>query len=686
MANLIGTDGIGVIVEEVKSVVLVINAVDIDALCIIGKFERGPVNKPIEFYAWEDFVDTMGGFVSGSEAWLQAYVFFNLYNGRRLVCVRVVHLISGVPQGAKSAAVFDDKESYSGAVNEPLGYDGTETEVDIDGIGGDFLPVASPVGAYIEFTVSGGRITWTGKTYTIVGDTVELTGVVWITAPTPDVVDGEPAVYSELSVGATVRAKSVGKWGDEIAVEIKETSLVDSTLAVNLVTGVDRVKLTHVVNVVPGSVLDFDDGSAYAMVKEILSDNTVVFMAAIVFSGGPILALAPVVDLLNSVSVYFKGAPVDGEQDLIVSPWAQDVNRFADKVLKSSFMIDIVVDQTRNTILLNQQLLIATGAPVSLVGGNDGTAGMVDADYVGTRDTKTGLYALDLYKKPVVIAQPDATTATVQRASALYAWEWKIHMFVADFAYGLSVQAAKDYSDKSLALTGETATFCCWYWPNIKITNPLTLKEQLLHPSGSIVGAWARLSNLPENGPWNMAAGDPFGVLVGVVGMETQLSNGEEVFATDDDSVIASLQRSRINPIVFDDAIGYMLFGSLTLDRRKAEDDVDAFEHINQRNTFRLVEATLKLFFRRTLFKNNTAPTRDRVSTLVSRFLAGLFLLGAFPGAKPSDAFGVKCNASNNPDAVIRAGNLKCQVSLAKNTPINRVILEFSGQVQSATS
>lgn len=550
----IDQNGIGVIVKETEVNINVINALNINTLCLIGNFESGPINTPVEFFNLNDFIRVMGNYFEGSECWLQAYVYFEYYKGRRLVCIRVAHYtdITSVNTltAVKASVNLDDKEAISGACNEVGNLTGVEVTVNVDGTGGDVLPTSVTGTDYIEFT-GGAQIQWTGKTYTALTDNTELTGVTWLTALA--VADDEAFIYVEETLrGAICDAKYFGAYGNDISVKVLETYTVDTTLSADLVTGATSARLTSNVNVVVGDVLNIAD-TVYPQITEI-RDDSVIFSEAVTLAS-TITSGETVTNLRNTIEVYYKGVLAEDPYEN-VSVWSENQQFFIEKVVNISDYIKITMDLVNQSEILYMQQLKATALPVALTSGSNGGA-VVDVDYIGSTISKTGLYALDIYKNPVMITQPDATVVAVQRAMAAYARNAVIHVAVGSLPHGLSVSGVENYSNQQLALNNQDGSYFFWFWPNIKIQHPKTLQTIQIHPCGSIVGITAKISYSTNQGPWINPAGTD-NPLIGVIGLETVLVNGQEQIPTDDDAVISRLQRAKINPIIYDAEYGYL--------------------------------------------------------------------------------------------------------------------------------
>jgi hypothetical protein len=61
----------------------------------------------------------------------------------------------------------------------------------------------------------------------------------------------------------------------------------------------------------------------------------------------------------------------------------------------------------------------------------------------------------------------------------------------------------------------------------------------------------------------------------------------------------------------------------------------------------------------------------------VSLFLNAIWVDGGLKGAQPEEGFYVKCDETNNPQAVVDAGQLVCEVGVAAAAPMEFIVFEL---------
>ena len=77
------------------------------------------------------------------------------------------------------------------------------------------------------------------------------------------------------------------------------------------------------------------------------------------------------------------------------------------------------------------------------------------------------------------------------------------------------------------------------------------------------------------------------------------------------------------------------------------------------------------------VFEPNDAPLWGQIRLNVGAFMQGLFLQGAFQGTSPSQAYFVKCDAENNPQASIDLGIVNILVGFAPLYPAEFVVIQI---------
>jgi len=127
-----------------------------------------------------------------------------------------------------------------------------------------------------------------------------------------------------------------------------------------------------------------------------------------------------------------------------------------------------------------------------------------------------------------------------------------------------------------------------------------------------------------------------------------------------------ALYQAGINPVVSFPGMGTVLFGDKTL-----QDRPSAFDRINVRRLFIVLEKAIATAGKYQLFEFNDGFTRAQFKNLVEPFLRDV------QGRRGVTDFRVVCNESNNTDQVISSNNFVADIYIKPNYSINYITLNF---------
>jgi phage tail sheath protein FI len=172
--------------------------------------------------------------------------------------------------------------------------------------------------------------------------------------------------------------------------------------------------------------------------------------------------------------------------------------------------------------------------------------------------------------------------------------------------------------------------------------------------NGDIAGLCARTDN--TNDPWWSPGGLNRGQIKNVVRLAVNPSK------TDRDN----LYKNGVNPVVSFPGQGVVLFGDKTLLARPS-----AFDRINVRRLFIVLEKAIATAAKFQLFEFNDAFTRAQFKALVEPFLRDV------QGRRGVVDFRVKCDNTNNTGEVIDRNEFVADIFIKPNRSINFITLNF---------
>jgi phage tail sheath protein FI len=171
---------------------------------------------------------------------------------------------------------------------------------------------------------------------------------------------------------------------------------------------------------------------------------------------------------------------------------------------------------------------------------------------------------------------------------------------------------------------------------------------------GDIAGCCVRTDNTKE--PWYSPAGYDRGRINNIVKLAW---NPSKEYRDD-------LYNLSINPVVTFQGTGAILFGDKTLQTKPS-----AFDRINVRRLFNVLEKTIATAAKFQLFEFNDAFTRAQFRQLVDPFLREV------QGKRGVSSYAVVCDESNNPPSVIDQNQFVADIFIAPARSINFIRLNF---------
>lgn len=311
--------------------------------------------------------------------------------------------------------------------------------------------------------------------------------------------------------------------------------------------------------------------------------------------------------------------------------------------------------------------------------GDNGKALTQAADFEGSQNDKTGLYALDkvdLFN--LLVIPPDARGSDVPNTfyqTAIAYAKTRRAFVVVDSPVAWSANpdtaaAAALAGFDALGLSGESARNAALYFPLLKEADPLR-DGQLddFVPSGAVAGIFARTD--ASRGVWKAPAGLDASIN-GIQGLNVVLNDAEN----------GMLNPAGINVLRAFPGSGRVVWGARTL--RGADKLADEWKYVPVRRTALFIEESLYRGTQWVVFEPNDEPLWAQIRLNVGAFMHNLFRLGAFQGSTPKDAYFVKCDKETTTQNDINLGVVNIVVGFAPLKPAEFVVIklqQIAGQV-----
>jgi len=189
-----------------------------------------------------------------------------------------------------------------------------------------------------------------------------------------------------------------------------------------------------------------------------------------------------------------------------------------------------------------------------------------------------------------------------------------------------------------------------------------------LPPSGAVVGIYSRVDG--TRGVWKAPANE---TVFSVIEPSVMIDDKTQASLNVDDVAGKS-----INAIRSFTGKGTLVWGARTLDGNSNE-----WRFISVRRFFIMVEESAKKSSGRFVFEPNDANTWVKVRGMLENYLTVLWRQGALAGAKPEQAFFVKCGLGQTMTSDdINEGKLIVEIGMAAVRPAEFIVLRFMHKLQ----
>ena len=300
---------------------------------------------------------------------------------------------------------------------------------------------------------------------------------------------------------------------------------------------------------------------------------------------------------------------------------------------------------------------------VMLTGGNDGQRPGA-TEYEGTahddQPYKTGLKAFEDIDQISIVAAPGSTflyedgyrdnATTILNLLIAHAEHMRYRIAVLDSGDGQSIAQVR-------AMRGQLdSKYAAFYYPWIRILDPITRRETVLPPSGFVAGIYAR--NDVNRAVYKAPANE---VVTLAVGFEQMLNKSQQEV----------LNPEGINCFRFFEGRGYRLWGARTI-----SSDPE-WKYVNLRRYFAYLEHSIDKGTQWAVFEPNGEALWANVRRTIEDFLLNEWQSGALLGDKPEKAYFVRCDRSTMTQNDLDNGRMVCLVGVAPLRPAEFVIFRI---------
>src|SRR5215831_9995452 len=466
-----------------------------------------------------------------------------------------------------------------------------------------------------------------------------------------------------------VRAKSEGRWGNNIWARWAQSSGAKALLTADLDVGAGEAMLNVTRGFERGSLVRVYDrqNSDYVILTEV-GERTIRWG-----TGTPInrryRAAGPtyfeVIDVELHIALRDRKETFRGLQ---MSPTSR---RYVGRVIEQESRL-VTVDDLGSTSAWPHNLP-QSDAAAKLVGGRDGSDALTPEDVIGYDHgpgERAGLMALGALEEVATLCIPDAMlfpqrkpgpegdmrAQRIQDAMINLSENLKDRFAVLDVPMTRDIEVVRRWRRRT------DTSYGAYYWPWVGVMEA-SGKIVRVPPSGHMAGLYAKCDT--ETGVHRAPANEP---LNGVIDLSLVL--------TEDDQGL--LNSEAIN--VFRQSRDIRAWGA-----RTSSSDL-SWRFVNVRRLFIMLRRALEEGSRWVIFEPNTPNTWDSVRSRCNAFLEKLYEKGMFAGGSPEESFYVKCDAETNPVESREQGMLVVEIGVAPAVPAEFIIIRATQKlVEDAT-
>jgi phage tail sheath protein FI len=211
-------------------------------------------------------------------------------------------------------------------------------------------------------------------------------------------------------------------------------------------------------------------------------------------------------------------------------------------------------------------------------------------------------------------------------------------------------------------MTDANAINAAFYFPWLNALDAQQNITRPFPPSGFVAGLYAATD--ASRGVWRSPAG-----------LRANLTGESEPVLSLTNPQIGVLSAHAVNCIRHIAQFGDVLWGDRTL--AGSDQAASDWKYVSVRRLALYIEQSLYDGTQWAVFEPNNAQLWTQLLSSVDAFMQTLFVQGAFQGTTPAQAYFVKCDVSNNPQASIDQGVVNILVGFAPVKPAEFIVIQI---------
>lgn len=383
-------------------------------------------------------------------------------------------------------------------------------------------------------------------------------------------------------------------------------------------------------------------------------------------------------DLFNLTVTWPDPAGQNNRQENFANVTIKNVdapNRL-DKVLENQSLLIRATKGEKDSVVDN---FPATPPPAGATGQAKSavaSAPLSPTTYIGDKETKTGIYALEKTQIfNLLCIPPDQTTPvwrdidpTVWQAAVSYCAEKTAFLIidppnsVGKSWYDLLNKGQIDKIDPSvLGISGSDMRYAAVYFPLVEAMDPLRENKTRIFPiCGYMAGIYSATDM--NRGVWKAPAGME-ATIVGASDLQVKLTDGQN----------GVLNPLGVNCIRDFATAGIIVWGARTLSGQ--DPLIDDYKYVPVRRLVNYIELSVQQGTQWAVFQPNDETLWSELRLTIGNFLHDLWKQGAFMGATAEQSYKVVCDATTTTPTDQQNGIVNVLIMVAPTRPAEFIII-----------
>jgi uncharacterized protein len=366
----------------------------------------------------------------------------------------------------------------------------------------------------------------------------------------------------------------------------------------------------------------------------------------------------------DSLSATFDPTSIEASGTPIVVSLGNDLDTGLDvlyALLDAAQMVSPPA-QLEQALLDPESTVDERSVDLVLSGGQDGALPQ-PGEYEGvpprSDDRKKGLAAFEDVEDVSIVAAPGSSFDYRAQPARVHAIVNNLIAHAQKMRYRIAVvDAGRDLSISEVrAMRAQhDTTYAAFYYPWVRILDPITGRENDMPPSGFVAGIYAR--NDIERAVYKAPANEVVNL---AIGFERPLNKAQQEV----------LNPEGVNAFRFFEGRGYRLWGARTMTSDQE------WKYVNLRRYFIFLEHSIDRGTQWAVFEPNGEQLWANVRRTIDDFLFDQWQNGALLGDKPEKAYFVRCDRSTMTQNDLDNGRLVCMIGVAPLRPAEFVIFRI---------